>query len=588
MLVDSLMLSAVLQEINNLSIGSVVRAVQTVVPMEVALLVQHKDKSKTWLIASAHTRYAHIGWAEQIPHRGRDWMRGGDADTQRFAEGLERWLKRARFIGAEQIDFDRLVVLRFVNLTPLGEQKRYALWCEIMGKHSNLVFVDDETGIILDALKRLSASVNRYREVLPNKPYVRPPTGERGNPLIVTRDEWATIVGAIHESPLKGLARTFFGMSDWLLALLNERLEGATDAEALWEGLVWLHETVRQGKFIPTVWRDADGKIARCYPLPMKAWGDGEPIPHFGPALTEWLHEQMRHELTEKRRQSLLAAIQRAIAGLDEQLRELRERWQEAQDANRYRRFGELLLTFAHAIPDGAAEAEVTDYDTNPPQKVCIPLPKDKSPTQAAQHYFTLYRKLRSAAEALPAVMERLQRQRDEWAQFERRVQMAGDGELDKLFDEAKVKGLWREQVRSSTVDGASDEFLRFTVAGGYEVWVGRNAEANLKLLRVARPDDVWFHVKGAPGSHALLRVQKRGEQLPLIAIEQAAQIAAHFSKRRTSSWVEVDYTKARYVRPVKGQKGLALYTHFKTVAVEPKLATGEPEIRAEINEPLK
>ena len=119
-------------------------------------------------------------------------------------------------------------------------------------------------------------------------------------------------------------------------------------------------------------------------------------------------------------------------------------------------------------------------------------------------------------------------------------------------------------------------DFIRFVVFGDYEVWLGKNAEANLKLLRVARPDDLWFHVKGAPGSHALLRVKKRNEQVPQKAIEEAARLATYFSKKRTSSWVEVDYTRAKYVRPVKEKKGLVLYTNFKTVSVEPKSPQSE------------
>lgn len=189
---------------------------------------------------------------------------------------------------------------------------------------------------------------------------------------------------------------------------------------------------------------------------------------------------------------------------------------------------------------------------------------------QAAQHYFALYRKLKNAADALPSVMERLQRRADELRQLIERVQNADESELLKLREEARV------HTAPSPMAQRDGEFLRYVVAGGYEVWVGRNADANAKLLRLARPDDLWFHVKGAPGSHALLRVRQRNEQVPPDALREAAQLAAYHSRRRTSAWVEVDYTRAKYVRPAKGQKGLALYTHFKTVAVQPKAPQGQ------------
>jgi len=208
----------------------------------------------------------------------------------------------------------------------------------------------------------------------------------------------------------------------------------------------------------------------------------------------------------------------------------------------------------------------VTDYSSDPPQQLSIPLPEGKTATEAAQHYFALYRKLKNAAETLPSVLEKLQRA-SELRKLLERVELADESQLTELASQLP-KALQRLSVSPQRTQPERDgDFLRFTVSGGYEVWVGRNAEANTKLLRVARPDDLWFHVKGAPGSHALLRVQKRGEEVPQRAIKEAAQLAAFYSSR-TSSWVEVDYTRARYVRPAKGQKGLAFYTNFKTIAL--------------------
>ena len=185
MLVDSFMLTAVIHELNSGVRGSVVRAAKTIAPFTIALLLQRKERSKVWLIASAHSRYTHVGWH----HKLTTVDKVEHLETERFTETLERHLEQARFTGAEQLDFDRIIALRFINITPLGERKQFALWCEIMGKHSNLVLLDEDNGLIVDALKRLPSSMNRYREVLPGKPYIRPPTGNRKNPLTVDREE---------------------------------------------------------------------------------------------------------------------------------------------------------------------------------------------------------------------------------------------------------------------------------------------------------------------------------------------------------------------------------------------------------------
>ncbi len=571
MLVDSLMLAAVVHELQQWGKGSTVRAVKAAAPFTIAVQCHHRQRKRWWFIASAHTRFAHIGWQKEAPSAFGE----PHPDTERFAETVERHLEQAVLLSAEQVDFDRLVVVRFGTVTPLRERKTFALWCEVMGKHSNLVLVDEGTGLIVDALKRLPSSLNRYREVLPGKPYLRPPTGERRNPLTVDYETLMRLWRTKTAPALVWLGRTFFGMSDALLTALQERFSNLDDLQQCWEALVWLRETIASGSFELTVWRDSGDTPVWCYPLEtqhpvpldlevrMK-----ERAPQFGPALTAWLRHLMVRESTEQLRQSLLATLQRHIVGVESQLNELQQRWQEAQEADRYRHWGELLLTFAHQIPADATEAVVTDYSTDPPQELRIPIPEGKTPVEAAQHYFTLYRKLKSAAEALPTVRERLQRRLTELQSLVQKVQTATESELEAL------RGKVQRVSKTATAAKAEREgaFLRFVVAGGYEVWLGRNAEANWQLLRSARPDDLWLHVKGAPGSHALLRVKKRGEEVPIAAIEQAAQIAAYFSKRRTSSWVEVDYTRARYVRPAKGQKGMALYTNFKTVAVTPRL----------------
>lgn len=576
MLVDSFMLAAVVHELNSELKGSVVRAAKAIAPFTVALLLQQRGKGKFWLIASAHTRYAHIGWQRKSIEAQSE----GHDETERFADVLGRHLEQARFVGAEQLDFDRLVVLRFVNITPLGERKRFALWCEIMGKHSNLVLVDEESGLIVDALKRLPSSLNRYREVLPGKPYIRPPSGERRSPLSVSFEELSELTSQHRIAEPKDWAKIFFGMSEPLLALMEERVgEPLTNPESFWRAIEWLRETIEQGRFEPVYWTDSEGRIVWCYPLPVSLSPTLQTYaqvssPVFGPILSDWLSELGKREVTEQRRQSLLVTLRRNLEGIEGQISELQKRLQEAQEADKYRKWGELLLTFAHEIPDEAKEAIVTDYSSDPPRQLSIPLPDGKTATEAAQHYFALYRKLKNAAETLPSVLEKLRKRADELGKLLEQVESADEKQLAELSSQLP-KALQKLSVLPQRTQPERDgDFLRFTVSGGYEVWVGRNAEANSRLLRVARPDDLWFHVKGAPGSHALLRVQKRGEEVPQKAIKEAAQLAAFYSSRKTSSWVEVDYTRARYVRPAKGQKGLAFYTNFKTIAVEPKLPT--------------
>lgn len=577
MLVDSFMLASAVHELNSrFRGGTVTKVASAIAPFTVVLLIRGKDGKRIWLTASAHTRYAHIGW-QQKSVNGENLKHD---ETERFVEVLRHQLEQTKFAGADQVDFDRLIALRFIKITPLGERKNLLLWCEIMGKHSNLVLVDEDSGVIIDALKRLPSSLNRYREVLPGKSYIRPPSGNRRDPLKTGFEELKCLTTAQSITEPKDWAKIFFGMSEPLLTLMAEKInKPLTNPEAFWQALEWLRETLERGKFEPTAWVDDQGEISWCYPLPISSHllpslsaANRVQSPNFGPLLTEWLSQLASREFQEQRRQSLVATLTRCLEGIKAQISELRSRIRETQEADKYRKWGELLLTFVHEIPSGVKEVVVTDYSSDPPQQLTIPLPEGKTPTEAAQHYFKLYRKLKNAAETLPLVVEKLQKQSVEIEQMIKRAELADKEELAKLENQLP-KALQRSTITAHQRKPEHvGDFLHFVVFGGYEVWVGRNAEANLRLLRVARPDDLWFHVKGAPGSHALLKVRKRGEEVPRQAIEEAAQIAAYYSSRRSSSWVEVDYTKARYVRPARGQKGLVFYINFKTIAVEPKL----------------
>lgn len=112
MLVDSFMLAAVVHELNSELKGSAVRSAKAIAPFAVALLLQQGGKVKYWLITSAHTRYAHIGWQKKPVEAQSE----GHEETERFADVLRRHLEQARFVGAEQIDFDRLVVLSLIHI----------------------------------------------------------------------------------------------------------------------------------------------------------------------------------------------------------------------------------------------------------------------------------------------------------------------------------------------------------------------------------------------------------------------------------------------------------------------------------------
>lgn len=266
-----------------------------------------------------------------------------------------------------------------------------------------------------------------------------------------------------------------------------------------------------------------------------------------------------------------------------------------AGDAARHQRFGELLLANLHRLSAGDRAAEVTDYDGS---AVTIPLDPRLGPSSNAQRYFDLYRKARRAE----AQAGRYDRARSEelWLEalaydLERAIGAASDRGAQATLDELEAIALEVDRIAGTppgrpTRAGAPEpapgaQPARYLTADGRVVLAGRSARENeVVSLRLADPDDLWFHARNCPGSHVVLRRSPGGGPPSEAALLQAAALAAHLSAARNAGKVEVDYTPARNLRRPKGApRGLVLYDPHQTILVDTariplprQLASGE------------
>jgi predicted ribosome quality control (RQC) complex YloA/Tae2 family protein len=129
----------------------------------------------------------------------------------------------------------------------------------------------------------------------------------------------------------------------------------------------------------------------------------------------------------------------------------------------------------------------------------------------------------------------------------------------------------------------AENDIQRYRLPGEWEVLVGRTAAANDYLsLKLARPGDLWFHIRGMPGSHVVLRVPPdttpdRGTR------ELAAAIAAYHSKARTAGRVSVSCTDARHVsKPAQAKPGTVTIRNESVLQVHPLEETTVAGFRVE------
>jgi predicted ribosome quality control (RQC) complex YloA/Tae2 family protein len=234
--------------------------------------------------------------------------------------------------------------------------------------------------------------------------------------------------------------------------------------------------------------------------------------------------------------------------------------------ANRARKlqvFGELILAYS---PKDVSVLETHDYEGVPVQ---ISLNPEKSPVENAERYFSKAKKAKNAAAELGPKAENI---RGELALIEGWLATL-EADPNAVSAAARESGMLREQAPPNKREVRHEGFrVRETMMEGYAVLWGENATSNdYVTTRIAKPNDYWLHVRGAHGSHVVLKTNNKPDRVPQSAILGAAQIAAKNSNQKHAEHVPVTLTLAKYVRkPSKSAPGAVTFTNDKTLFVDP------------------
>jgi len=553
-------LAAVAREVAALVGSRAVRVAQPA-PDEIAIDLRAPSGSAT-VLCSIHPRWARI-------HLASKTASGGPSS---FAQVLRSRLESATLAGVRQTSFERILTLTFRTV-----RDRADLIVEIMGRHSNLILVED--GTITGSLKSVPREKSSVREVLPGRPYVAPPA-DRPSPASLDEQSLAAMLSSSDEPLAKRLVASVLGLSPPLAAEIVVRAglnpeapsRGQAGAAArLWETLQEVVAIVARDAFAPVLYYDGSAPVGFA-PFPFKSLAGlrSAPTSSMSEAVEMVLGQFGAAARIEEERAALLAAIRAALERVERTAAEVQRAVEEAERTGKLRQHGELLLAYASQIPPRVPHVTLPGFDGAP---VTIDLDPTLSAVENAQRLFKRYGRVRSARPALEA---RLRAAADERAYLESaRALIEQASSSDDLFDlrrELADEGYVRARktpARPSATPGPR----RFVLADGTTtVLVGRtNHENDVLTFKVASPDDIWLHARGTPGAHAIL---KSGAANPSEeTIQQAAAIAAYFSKARGAAQTAVDYTRRRYVRKPRGAKpGLVTSTREQTVYVKPEL----------------
>ena len=485
-----------------------------------------------------------------------------------FCMLLRKHINNGRITKIWQPKLERIIHFEIEHLDELGDLCKKELIVEIMGKHSNIIFCNED-GTIIDSIKHVSSQMSSVREVLPGRTYFIPDTMEKSDPLSVSFAEFQRV---LTEKPMplaKAVYTSFTGISPVVaeeICYLSGIDSALTPRELSEDLLTHLYrqftlyfEEVTAGHFSPAIYyHGAEPKEFSALPLTHFSQYLRKEYDSISRLLEDYYAE--KNTLTRIRQKSVdlrrvvQTALERNRKKYDLQAKQLRD----TENREKFKVYGELIHTYGYNLEPGAKKLEALNYYTN--EMITIPLDSTKTPQENALKYFEKYNKQKRTFEALTSLIEET---RDDISYLEsvsNALDIAlSEDDLTQIKEELIESGYIRRKFTKKKVKITSKPF-HYLSSDGYHIYVGKNNLQNEELtFHFASGNDWWFHAKGIPGSHVI--VKTNGEELPDRTFEEAGKLAAYYSKNRGSEKIEIDYIEKKHVKKPKGGKpGFVVY----------------------------
>ena len=485
-----------------------------------------------------------------------------------FCMLLRKHINNGRITKIWQPKLERIIHFEIEHLDELGDLCKKELIVEIMGKHSNVIFCNED-GTIIDSIKHVSSQMSSVREVLPGRTYFIPDTMEKSDPLSVSFAEFQRV---LTEKPMplsKAVYTSFTGISPVVaeeICYLSGIDSSLTPRELSEDLLTHLYrqftlyfEEVSAGHFSPAIYyHGAEPKEFSALPLTHFSQYIRKEYDSISRLLEDYYAE--KNTLTRIRQKSVdlrrvvQTALERNRKKYDLQAKQLRD----TENREKFKVYGELIHTYGYNLEPGAKKLEALNYYTN--EMITIPLDSTKTPQENALKYFEKYNKQKRTFEALTSLIEET---RDDISYLEsvsNALDIAlSEDDLTQIKEELIESGYIRRKFTKKKVTITSKPF-HYLSSDGYHIYVGKNNLQNEELtFHLASGNDWWFHAKGIPGSHVI--VKTNGEELPDRTFEEAGKLAAYYSKNRGSEKIEIDYIEKKHVKKPKGGKpGFVVY----------------------------
>ncbi len=491
-----------------------------------------------------------------------------------FCMLLRKHISNGRIISVTQPGLERIIRFEIEHLDEMGDLCKKFLIVELMGKHSNIIFCD-ESDMIIDSIKHIPAYVSSVREVLPGRPYFIPNTTGKHNPLEINGDAFRAIMSDKPMPVSKGLYSSFTGISpvsaEEICHLAS--IDGDSPSNCMTEPeLTHLYgtfhnvmEDISSDSFSPCiVYKDEEPVEFSAIPLTMYADAVDKSLRiEKNSSISDVLISfyEKKNNITRIRqrsadlRQIVNTALERNNKKYDLQLKQLAD----TDKREKYRIYGELINTYGYDIPDGAKSFEALNYYTN--EMITIPLQEDLTARENSIKYFERYNKLKRTYEALSKLTVETKEEIDHLESISNALDIAVSyDDLVQLKEEMIEYGYIHRKGSKNKREKITSRPFHYISSDGFHMYVGKNNYQNEELtFKLATGNDWWFHAKNIPGSHVIVKTENK--ELPDNTFEEAARLAAHYSKASKQEKVDVDYIQKKHIKkPAAAKPGFVIY----------------------------
>ena len=540
------------------------------------ILVIRNNNSNYKLILSSNTQYP-------LAYIDNSIVRENPNQPTNFCMILRKYISNGRIISINQIDYDRIIEFTITHYDEMGDLHNYKLIAEFMGKHSNIILINNKDRI-LDSIKHVDASTSSLRQIFPGANYFIVNKQNKTNILDISYDDFLSyfetseiltnnIVNQFNLVSPK-LAQEICYLSDIDSNIPSNQLDNQM-ALRLYDCIKEIVSKITNKHFTPTIYFNKEGKPIDYSVIRYLKNSDLsiESYDNINTLLINYYKKSIDYKYLYDKTTNIRNTISTNIKRVSKKLNIWEIQLSECKKKEKFKLYGELILAYSYLVNKETDKIKVIDYYTN--KEVEIPIESNLSAAKNSQKYYAKYNKLKRTEIVTKKLIEEAYKELEYLQSINDSINYISDNnDINEIELELKESSYLKVKNNNRNKKVHKSKPYKFIDIDGNIYYVGRNNIQNEEVtFKIGDQNDWWFHIKDKPGSHVIVKNINNLDELPDEVYLQAAQLAGYYSPDRNLDKVEIDYIQRKFIKkPKNGHIGMVIYHTNYSIVVKPSI----------------